>query len=164
MTLKELNEKYRRLFRPHGMYFECHDGWADILDAYFAVVDHYVKRAKDYDVRQVKEKYGGLRIIDSVTVRDKAVIAAIDEARELAEARSFYVCEKCGQPGLLRGRGWYYTACDEHATRDGVIEPPTDPPVRVQIGTGDGKTWETYDPDLDVFVPYDPDKDGAQEG
>lgn len=164
MSFDELNKKYARLFGKHGMYFECQEGWTSILDAYFAVVDHYVRRARDYDVRQVKEKYGGLRIIDSVTVRDKAVIAAINEARELAEARSFYVCERCGAPGLLRGRGWYYTACDEHATRDGVIEPPTDPPVRVQIGSAEGRVWEAYDPDLDVFVPYDPDADDQQEG
>ena len=164
MTFDELNKKYARLFGKRGMYFECQEGWALILDAYYAVVDHYVRHARDYDVRQIKEKFGGLRIYDSVQSDDKTIIAAIDEARELAEARSFYTCEKCGQPGLLRGRGWYFTACDEHAKgRDGTIEPPSDPPIRVQIGSAEGKGWEAYDPDLDVFVPYDPDAD-TEEG
>jgi hypothetical protein len=26
--------------------------------------------------------------------------------------------EECGAPGKIRGRGWYYTACDKHTREE----------------------------------------------
>jgi hypothetical protein len=98
--------------------FDCGDGWygiikeaADRLEPIFAQC-----KANDpegwsfgyYRATQVKEKFGTLRLYLS---------AASDEAHQIAidaEKQSETVCEECGKPGELRGRGWYYTACDAH--------------------------------------------------
>jgi hypothetical protein len=31
-----------------------------------------------------------------------------------AEKDSYIICEICGAPGVLRGRGWMYVSCEEH--------------------------------------------------
>ncbi|UWU23001.1 hypothetical protein N2601_08665 [Rhizobium sp. CB3060] len=100
MTLDELKSKYARLLR--SAWFEHRDGWADILDAYFAVIDHILPPNGTYEVRQIKEKMGTLRIYDSVSGAASEIGKVIEDARELAEARSLYTCEHCGQPGILR--------------------------------------------------------------
>jgi hypothetical protein len=63
-------------------------------------------------VVQVKEKFGTLRFY---------IRAGTDEHYNyirFAENLSAVTCEDCGAPGKMRGRGWYYTACDKH-TNDG---------------------------------------------
>lgn len=58
---------------------------------------------------QVKEKYGTLRFYMDCTT---------DEMQEWiseAERQTETTCEKCGEPGVLRGPGWYFTACKAHA-------------------------------------------------
>ena len=63
-------------------------------------------------VVQVKEKFGSLRFyVDRATDEHYNYI-------RFAENLSAVTCEECGAPGKMRGRGWYYTACDEH-TKDG---------------------------------------------
>jgi hypothetical protein len=54
---------------------------------------------------QIKEKYGTLRFY--MTSATNEMYAITDEA----ERRSAKTCEKCGQPGKLRGQGWLYTRC-----------------------------------------------------
>lgn len=61
-------------------------------------------------VTTVKEKFGALRFYcngDSTP--------ALWHAINCAEDRSVRTCEECGEPGRLRGNGWLYTSCDEHA-------------------------------------------------
>jgi hypothetical protein len=63
-------------------------------------------------VVQVKEKMGTLRFY---------INAGTDEHYNyirFAEAMSSVTCETCGAPGKIRGRGWYYTACDEHTRKE----------------------------------------------
>lgn len=58
---------------------------------------------------QVKEKFGTLRFyLHSET--DK-MSTYVDYAERLTEN----LCETCGKYGKLRGKGWYYTSCEEHA-------------------------------------------------
>jgi hypothetical protein len=157
MTLDELKAKYPRLLRR--VWFEHRGGWADILDAYYAVVDHVLPPTGLYEVRQIKEKMGALRIYDHVSGADLDAVKAIADARELAEARSYYACEWCGMPGVLRNRqGYYTTTCDDHAVYEGRMAVPLDPPAEVHIGTNGGKRWKRYDPDLDMFVPSEAPK------
>ena len=64
---------------------------------------------------QVKEKFGGLRFYyggGDETIRGMT---------HMAESLAAVTCETCGSPGRLRGRGWLYTACDEH-TKEGDKE------------------------------------------
>ncbi|UFS81519.1 MULTISPECIES: hypothetical protein [Rhizobium] len=151
MTLEELKAKYPRLLGR--VWFEHRSGWAGLLDAYFAVIDHLLPHDAAYEIRQIKEKWGTLRIYDSVTGASSDAMGAIEAARELAEARSYYACEWCGQPAVLRNRqGYFTTTCDEHALYEGRMAVPLDPPAEVYIGTDAGKRWRRYDPDLDLFV------------
>jgi hypothetical protein len=69
---------------------------------------------------QVKEKYGTLRFyVDGASEEHRNYIA-------FAEIMSGNTCEKCGAPGKIRGRGWYYTACDEHTHEEDLIENAED--------------------------------------
>ncbi|KAE9403829.1 hypothetical protein BT96DRAFT_917216 [Gymnopus androsaceus JB14] len=69
---------------------------------------------------QIKEKFGRMRIYNGFGQtltgqeptqwqRDQAD-KLIQETIRKADAS----CETCGAPGILRTKGWYNTACDEH--------------------------------------------------
>lgn len=59
-------------------------------------------------VVQVKEKFGTLRFYaDQVDERAQAYI-------DFAEHMSGRVCEVCGAPGKLGGKGWIRTLCETH--------------------------------------------------
>lgn len=58
---------------------------------------------------QIKEKYGTLRLYMSATTDE------MDEYTDAAEKASHNTCETCGKYGQVRGKGWLYNACDEHA-------------------------------------------------
>lgn len=67
-------------------------------------------------VSQVKEKFGTLRFyIHSGSVEHYNYIS-------FAESMSACTCETCGKPGKRLGRGWIYTACEEHAHDDDWAE------------------------------------------
>lgn len=59
-------------------------------------------------VRQIKEKFGGLRFY--YDGGDDQVHGMV----RMAEAWASTVCEQCGNPGKLRGGGWVQTLCDVH--------------------------------------------------
>lgn len=61
-----------------------------------------------FEVLQVKEKFGGLRFYAN-HVND-----AIRERIGTAAKESFHTCEICGQPGKLREVGLIKTLCGEH--------------------------------------------------
>ncbi|MCB9441150.1 MAG: hypothetical protein H6523_12990 [Mycolicibacterium sp.] len=88
---------------------DCGPGWYSLLadlDAALARLD------PAYTLRQVKEKFGGLRFyLGAISSDDDAVYALIREAEGLSEL----TCELCGEPGRLRGElGWVRTLCDGH--------------------------------------------------
>lgn len=59
-------------------------------------------------LRQVKEKFGGLRFyMDGGTPRMQNYV-------EFAEFLSTDTCETCGAPGELRSGGWLKVRCDTH--------------------------------------------------
>jgi hypothetical protein len=69
-----------------------------------------------FEVLQVKEKFGGLRI--HVTYANDAIPQCIEGAKE----ESFHICEVCGQSGTLREGQWIKTLCDDHAGARGARE------------------------------------------
>lgn len=150
MTYDEIKTKYPRL-NLKRVGFQCEAGWASILDAYFAVVDHVMPEDAVYQVGQIKEKLGTLRIYDSSYGETLSSVKAVTEAHRLAEARSLHTCEYCGQRGRLRNRRGYWTVtCDDHAFQHGAMAIPEDPEPRDYRQTSDG--WIVYDPDADAFV------------
>jgi hypothetical protein len=121
-----LCQKYPKMFVNRNksmqetcMYwgFECSDGWFDLIDKLCESIQSYIdnnSHAPDriipqVTVDQVKEKFGTLRFY--TTGGDRL----IDGMIWFAESMSGRICETCGAPGKTRGKGYIYTACNEHA-------------------------------------------------
>jgi hypothetical protein len=82
---------------------ECDDGWAEL---YGPLMERC--RAEGASIFQIKEKFGALCFY--VDNGNDELHKAINEA----EAKSLTICEQCGEPGKLRGGGWWKTLCDYH--------------------------------------------------
>ena len=101
---------------PRG--FTHDDGWFDILWRLCEDLEPLAaqfERAGEpkFEVLQVKEKFGGLRIhvnYANDAIRQR-ILTAIQE--------SFHTCEVCGQSGTLREGQWIKTLCEEHASEQG---------------------------------------------
>ena len=98
-----------------GKWISVGDGWADLviqLDKDIAAID------PDYEIHQVKEKFGLLRVYESHhhdLCNSEDWNCEIHRLIAEAEEKSSRMCETCGQPGILRGKGWVRTLCDEHS-------------------------------------------------
>ncbi len=128
-----LTEKYSNIIRKFyykdelmPFWFECGDGWLAIIDQLCGnIVHHLEQRKKSLDIKkgngeqiteeqyeelnltvqQVKEKFGGLRFY--VYGGDERIRGMI----EFAESMSYKICESCGNPGKVGGKGWMSTLC-----------------------------------------------------
>jgi hypothetical protein len=81
-------------------------GWKDIL---YDLDKKLEKIVPDYEVTQVKEKYGALRIY----LEYPSGYCDIAELElEYAEEASTKICEQCGCDGTLRHGTWMKTLCD----------------------------------------------------
>ncbi len=78
-------------------------GWAKLIEEAFA------KKPPEINIDQVKEKFAVLTIYTDIHNKEYSNIL-----QELAD-RSTKTCETCGEPGKIRGKGYYYTACDKHS-------------------------------------------------
>jgi hypothetical protein len=110
----ELREKYPK------MYDESYDlyvgpGWHKLIEE----LSHLIQSRINWSIktsnpipqvkmRQIKEKFGGLRIY--YDGGDDAIGGMVDMAEAIAE----FTCEECGKPGRYRDGGWIKTLCDEH--------------------------------------------------
>ncbi|TPK78205.1 hypothetical protein [Mesorhizobium sp. B2-4-17] len=114
--------------------FGCYAGWLPILARFFDTVAEVLADAPGvgFQLSQVKEKFGGLRIyyvvprrplprtLDTQAVREADAHRKISEAYERAEQEANRTCDVCGKAGVLRVRnGWFATRCEEHA--DGTV-------------------------------------------
>lgn len=112
----KLLKDYPRLFKHKNdkmqslMCFgiDCGKGWHKLIHNLTRQLDEIRKgrKLKDLEAVQIKEKFGGLRYY---------IQGGNQEAYDLiskAEEESYHICEKCGKPGKLRTKGWYYTLCN----------------------------------------------------
>lgn len=113
--VKQMEERFPKMFsEPYGG-FCCSEGWWPILTNLCANIQHHLdwKNKKSevvpqVTVAQIKEKFGGLRFYYE---------GGDDEIRgmvRMAEAWAGNTCETCGKPGEQRSGGWIKTLCDEH--------------------------------------------------
>jgi len=84
--------------------FECGDGWYDIIYRLCEDIEK-LNPPDDFEVSQVKEKYGTLRFYTWGSTD------AIEDRIDEAEKESAKTCEWCGEFGKLRGKGWVTTLC-----------------------------------------------------
>lgn len=89
--------------------FSCGDGWYSLIRELSEKIEGYNGKNPDSPIVavQVKEKFGALRFY--VDHSSGEVETWIREA----EAESSMTCERCGEPGKLRGNGWLRTLCDD---------------------------------------------------
>ena len=91
-----------------GIYFECDDGWADVIDdlcAELRAVSPYTK------CTQCKEKFGVMRFYCG------GATDAGYEAINQAEMLTMKICEHCGEEGKLVGDNWVKTLCEPCAVK-----------------------------------------------
>ena len=91
---------------------ECGKGWYPLLEPIYDFVMWYNStHSEPIEFRQIKEKFGGLRVYVNFHIKE------LDELIDKAERKSFSVCEKCGSEENVttkpnRPYGWILTLCD----------------------------------------------------
>ena len=114
----KLIQNFPKIF-DSDFYFECDEGWHDLLSNLCIKIQNYCDEGKCEQVvaAQVKEKFATLRFYHSGG--DEYIYKLIDEA----EAKSAETCELTGGHGMLHRRGYYYkTLCKETATLMNFLE------------------------------------------
>jgi hypothetical protein len=122
---QKLVERWRSWFNIHGDPLETRmadgfahgDGWFEIVwrlceDLEPLVAEAEKATVRPFEVRQVKEKFGGLRFYVSASHRKDTILQRI----EAAELDSLRTCEVCGKPGKRQENDCIRTACDKHAS------------------------------------------------
>jgi hypothetical protein len=79
--------------------FACGDGWFDLIWKLCEDIEK-LDPSPEFEVLQVKEKFGGLRFYPMGVAKEETW-NRINEA----ENESYKICEVCGKPGALRKGG-----------------------------------------------------------
>jgi hypothetical protein len=162
-------EIYGRVTAPG--YPSVGDGWRDLVETAIGRIATGVAAAPGGSVKigQIKEKFATLRIyLDRRRALSDQTNAAIDEAIELAEARSACTCETCGAEGRLYAKnGWLLTACEQHAKGEAVKVRPDRENIHITRTLKDGKlsiaSCRRYIRETDSFVDVPPAELGIKE-
>jgi hypothetical protein len=148
-------------------YPDCGDGWHDLLRRCCDRIESSLAEGDRFVVEDIKSKYGTLRLYWGGRLSDAAK-TQVEEAIELAEARSACTCETCGEPGRLHDRGgWLETACPQHARGEPVPVRPGRENLRVVGRLVEDRlrivSCRRYDREADSFTDVDPLSVGIEE-
>lgn len=117
MNILDLQHIFDRFHPGWGKYIDCGEGWYQLIfdcDAELAALD------PDYQVCQIKQKFGGLRFYFTSEKKE-----SLDEMTAISlkyEQKSFSVCELTGKPGRLMVRNrWYKTLDPEIGDSTGYL-------------------------------------------
>ncbi len=95
--------------------FECGDGWFELIWNLCSVIEILLPPKAEFEVLQVKEKYGGLRFYFGGGGESFDLIQTVVN---WAENQSENICEVCGEWGKSYSPfGWVVTLCDKDLTR-----------------------------------------------
>lgn len=121
----ELFANHMEHFGVKGLGYVVGPGWWQLLhqaltDIEAVMAQHQPLRFK---VRQIKEKFGGLRFYWMLVDGDNQIpqmdlsqlYEQLQSIVQTAEERAGATCEACGEPGGLETAGWMKTLCDKHA-------------------------------------------------
>jgi hypothetical protein len=161
----DLLNRYPDLFQPHGDpptaqgWPSVNDGWRDLLErACVRIRAAVLVDGGTFHATQIKEKFGSLRLYWEGSLSQKA-LAIVEEAVDLAEARSSCTCEICGEPGVLYGGGWMTTRCEAHAEgRHPIAVQAGDDIIVIEriVGKRRSTKRRRYDRENDRFIDIDP--------
>lgn len=90
------------------------DGWQPLIEKLHIDL---LNIDPNYEVVQIKEKFGGLRYYTSFSrIHEPEIAERLYALIEAAEAKSLTICEYCGEPGKERRDGlrWIKTTCEKH--------------------------------------------------
>lgn len=139
------------------------DGWQDLVERAVTRIAAAVAGAPAGCLRivQIKEKFGTLRLYKRAGAGFTTKMGdAVQEAIDLAEARSACTCERCGEPGrLFRDSGLYLTVCDTHRRGSPVhVRPGRENLHLCHFSTAFGSVarLRRYIRESDSFVDVDP--------
>lgn len=120
-----------RIPKGWGSYVRCGTGWYELLNDLDSKVAYL---APDYEIHQVKEKYGTLRFYYDGPAKDDMTKEIVRDLVAHAESLSSMICELCGSGATqfrtkfdysvktrCRG-GWYKTLCNTCAIAEGYPE------------------------------------------
>lgn len=159
--------KVRRVDGKEGTELTC-AGWPSVGSGWHYLLERLCGRVEAaiasepmarFEFLQIKEKFGTLSAYHWYADLSPAAQLAADAALDLAEARSAFMCERCGRRGhLWDDTVWYRTACDEHG--EGRPLPPKPGRSGIEIRhqyIGDRRivTARLYDFDRDAFTPIE---------
>jgi hypothetical protein len=110
-----METEYPKMFsEPYGG-FAISKGWWLIIERLCANIQHHLNwKNKESEVvpqvvvRQIKEKFGGLRFY--YDGGDDEITGMV----RMAESWADHTCETCGNKGERRSGGWIRTLCDKH--------------------------------------------------
>lgn len=103
----KLMAKYPSFFPPN-FYFECDEGWYDILEHVFKTLEQQNIKV---EMTQIKEKFGALRVYIGFA-KDMVEHNMIEQLIDEAERKSETTCERCGKKGKIENiKGWYSCRC-----------------------------------------------------
>ncbi len=127
-----LIERYPRLFKGARPLAMSHvpPGWLRILDTLCAAFDARLDdhQAATFQVRQIKEKFGGLRFYFAlspwvegrvVSPQEQRLRDGLDDLVRTAEDLALATCVRCGSPGTLRFTPSQEVLCEWHASGAG---------------------------------------------
>jgi hypothetical protein len=168
----ELVLTYPDLFHPVGHppaamgWPSVGDGWRDLLERACVRIRAAVRaEGGTFCATQVKEKYATVRFYWSGAL-SPAAEAKVEEAIDLAEARSACTCEVCGEFGQLYDNGWLTTRCVTHAEGRRLVEVRAGfENIYIDERSGDRREirCRRYDRGTDSFVDVDPATLGIEE-
>ena len=116
-----------RIPKGWGCWISCDTGWYALLDDLDQKISYL---APEYELHQVKEKYGTLRYYIGGPVKDRITAEIIADLVSQAEDLSARICENCGSGTSrirskydwtvkTRDNGWIKTLCDTCALSQG---------------------------------------------
>ncbi|MCA1529456.1 hypothetical protein [Bradyrhizobium yuanmingense] len=157
-----LVRSYADLFRPTGeppyaaAWPNVGDGWQRLLErACRRIRASLGEEGRPFKLISIAEKYGSLRVQWEGRL-SPAAAQRVEEAVDLAEARSMTTCEICGRRGALHAGGWLVVRCDDHAEgRPAVAFEQGFENLHVERRLVGGRivaSYRFYDRDADRFV------------
>ncbi len=115
---RELPDQILKRFDKQDLpYAYCPVGWLDLV---IELDDKLAKLVPQYKIRQIKEKFAGLRYyVDVPLYRDGSTRTQAHDLISEYEEKSYSICDICSEPGTeVNLTGWMATRCEAHDTKE----------------------------------------------